>query len=282
MQTIFPGESDLFDSIVDYEDLSEEALHCIIKSFPVNIDHCIQWAVRKLNSWRKQKSSETTEKFAQAKFHKNFIQKPKDLLKSFPPEENPEKWKSQKIPRIDIEFCSSNELHSDLVKNLGILYELENSENFLPEHLENSILLNLTKMRALVYNINIYEPDFELVRRAKKSKPCLATTAFLASNLILHEINKIGKFENQDWWVSELGGFSVLKSKSEAKTRKIGHLSLSQWENLSVAPKPDWTLNDFLEHMVTLMGLNVNMVTQKSKMIYVKALPTHYKKLPKP
>ena len=36
-QTIFPGESALFDSIVDYEDLSEEALHCIIKSFPTNI-----------------------------------------------------------------------------------------------------------------------------------------------------------------------------------------------------------------------------------------------------
>ena len=92
LQTIFPGESALFDSIVDYEDLSEEALLCIIKSFPTNIDHCIQWAVRKLNSWCKQRTG-SPEKYAQDKFNKNFIAKPKELLKNFPPEENPEKWK---------------------------------------------------------------------------------------------------------------------------------------------------------------------------------------------
>ena len=55
IQTIYPGESALFEDIVDYEDLSEDAPHCVTKSFPTNIDHCILWAVRKVNSWKKEK-----------------------------------------------------------------------------------------------------------------------------------------------------------------------------------------------------------------------------------
>ena len=285
LQTIFPGESALFDSIVDYEDLSEEALLCIIKSFPTNIDHCIQWAVRKLNSWCKQRTG-SPEKYAKDKFNKNFIAKPKELLKNFPPEENPEKWKPpNRIPKIDIVFSQENDLHANLVKNLRNLFELSNSnsEFVINSDLENSLLLDLTKMRALVYKIEIYESDCEILRRAKKSKTCLISTANLASNLILHEIQKCGgkNLENQDWWISELNGFSILSSKSAPKMRQIGNLTLNQWDNLSVVLEENWSLNDFLEHMRLVVGLNVNMVTQKSKMIYVKALPTHVKKLQK-
>ena len=43
IQTIFPGHSELFDTIIDYEDTSDEAPHCVIKSFPSHIDHCLQW-----------------------------------------------------------------------------------------------------------------------------------------------------------------------------------------------------------------------------------------------
>ena len=37
VQTIFPGFSELFDSIIDYEDSSDEPPHCVIKSFPSQI-----------------------------------------------------------------------------------------------------------------------------------------------------------------------------------------------------------------------------------------------------
>ena len=244
--------------------------------------------MRKLNSWCKQKSS-TPEKFAKDKFNKNFIAKPKELLKNFPPEENPEKWKPpNRIPKIDIVFSQENELHENLVNNLMNLFELSsnsaNSEEefVIPSGLENSLLLDLTKMRAFVYKIEIYESDCELLRRAKKSKTCLISTANLASNIILHEIQKLGEnLENQDWWISELNGFSLLSSKSAPKMRQIGNLTLNQWDNFSVVLQEDWTLKDFLEHMMQVVGLNVNMVTQNSKMIYVKALPTHVKKLQK-
>ena len=92
---------------MDYEDLSEEALHCIIKSFPTNVDHCIQWAVRKLNSWKKQETTNPRE-MARAKFEKNFVQKPKDLLKNFPVDDNPEKWKApNRVPRVDISYSEN-------------------------------------------------------------------------------------------------------------------------------------------------------------------------------
>ena len=131
--------------------------------------------MRKLNSWCKQRTG-SPEKYAKDKFNKNFIAKPKELLKNFPPEENPEKWKPpNRIPKIDIVFSQENELHENLVNNLMNLFELSNNsanseEEFcIPSGLENSLLLDLTKMRAFVYKIEIYESDCELLRRAKKS-----------------------------------------------------------------------------------------------------------------
>ena len=50
IQTIFPGHSELFDTIIDYEDTSDEAPHCVIKSFPSHIDHCLQWVCKIINT----------------------------------------------------------------------------------------------------------------------------------------------------------------------------------------------------------------------------------------
>ena len=237
--------------------------------------------MRKLNSWKKQESENPTET-ARAKFDKNFVQKPKDLLKNFPVSENPEKWKSpNRVPRVDISYTEKSQLHSELLANLRDLFS-ENCDENLPENLENAILVNLTKMRAEVYNIAIYESNFELLRRAKKRKNCRISIANLASQLILHEICKLRfGMENQDWWITIRGDFAILHSKSQPKSRKIGNLTLTQWDNLSVKPEEEWTLADFLEHVSTFVGLTVNMVTQKSKMIYCKALPTHAKKTQK-
>ena len=52
---------------------------------------------------------------------------------------------------------------------------------------------------------------------------------------------------------------------------------MTSWENLQIEAKEDWTLEHLLEHM-TSMGLNVSMITQKAKMVYIKAMPTHAKK----
>ena len=73
------------------------------------------------------------------------------------------------------------------------------------------------------------------------------------------------------------GGLSIVKSRTSPKTRKIGNCELTSWENLQIEAKEDWTLENLLEHM-TSMGLNVSMITQKAKMVYIKAMPTHAKK----
>ena len=62
------------------------------------IDHCLQWAVRKVNSLQKENhSDEEVLDFklkATTKFYKYFITKPKKLLESFPVEESPDTWKA--------------------------------------------------------------------------------------------------------------------------------------------------------------------------------------------
>ena len=37
IQAIYPGHSELFDTIIDYEDTSDEAPECVIKQFPTHI-----------------------------------------------------------------------------------------------------------------------------------------------------------------------------------------------------------------------------------------------------
>ena len=96
---------------MDYEDLSEDAPHCVTKSFPTNVDHCVLWAVRKVGSWKKDQPqpNEDLLKKSIEKFQKHFVKKPKKLLETFPPEENPETWKKPKRkPRTDICFSQGD------------------------------------------------------------------------------------------------------------------------------------------------------------------------------
>jgi hypothetical protein len=50
VQAIYPGLSETFDKITDYEDLSEVPLDCVIEQFPTHLDHCILWAVKEFSA----------------------------------------------------------------------------------------------------------------------------------------------------------------------------------------------------------------------------------------
>ena len=80
-----------------------------------------------------------------------------------------------------------------------------------------------------------------------------------------------------DWWITERGGLSVIKSRTSPKTRMVGKFQLTSWENLQINGSMEWTVENLLNFMEN-MGLSVSMITQKSKMIYMKAMPTHAKK----
>ena len=286
VQTIYPGESALFDAFVDYEDLSEEAPHCVTKSFPTNIDHCIQWAMRKSASWKKEKplANEDLLAKAKAKFKKHFNQKPRDLLKTFPMEANAETWKRPKRPpRTDVDLCMTTQLHADLIRTLVSMYEWrqkteedDDGELVLPSGLEHDLLLHLTKMRAFIYNIEAnLEPDEELVRRALKTQPCQVATAALVSALICLEVQKLeAGLKSNDWWFSQRDGLLILKSMSEPMKRQVGKVELSQWEVLRVAAAAEWTMQDFIDHLHEL-ELTVELVVQNGKILYNKAMPTH-------
>ena len=67
--------------------------------------------MRKVGSWKKDKPqpNEDLLKKSKEKFLKHFIKKPKKLLETFPPEENPETWKKPKRkPRTDICFSQGD------------------------------------------------------------------------------------------------------------------------------------------------------------------------------
>ena len=296
VQAIYPGESALFDTIVDHEDLSEDAPHCVTKSFPYTIDHCISWAVRKTSSWKKTRpdpKEDLTIK-AKAKFHQHFIKKPQILLDNFPPGESPETWKKPKrVPRTDVKLnFPENQLHAEVINALVQLFnfrltdETEESEDEIeiPKDLENKLILALTKMRAFVYNIAAdLEPDHALIRRARKIQHCQITVASLASALVLWELHKLEQsLESQDWWFSERNGFRILKSKTQLTMKTIGKLTLNPWENVQIQALCEWTLQDLLDQLEDKFGVLVEAVIQNGKSLFLKIMPTHVNKKRKP
>ena len=295
VQTIYPGVSALFEAIVDYEDLSEDAPHCVTKSFPTNIDHCLLWAMRKVTSWKKEKPrpNENLEQKSREKFIKHFVKKPKTLLETFPPKENPETWKRPKRPpRTDIGLSLSNPLHAKVIQSLMHLYEFrkDNDSNddddndeevILPTMLENDLLISLTKMRAYTYKIAAdLEEDKELVGRARKQQVCNLATSHLATALVIFECLKLEfGLTSNDWWLSEMAGLGIVKSKSTPTYRKIGkNLELSGWDKVIVMANKDWTLQDFLDHMEKNVGVTVEAVIQNGRSIFMKIMPTHVNK----
>ena len=72
----------------------------------------------------------------------------------------------------------------------------------------------------------------------------LTKNYFITTGLVLLEWHKLKwpGLASNDWWISEMAGLRVLKSKTEPTMRTIGHLQLSQWENVCVSANEDWTL----------------------------------------
>ena len=170
---------------------------------------------------------------------------------------------------------TGNDLHSDLIEQLVKMFDYGDDQD-LPTSLENDLYLSLTKFRALTYNIQVLESDEEIIRKARRSQVCHQTTAQLASSLISLELSKLKLgVSSQDWWFGE---FTVLRSKNEPTRKQVGNLQLTPWDNVQVPAGPDWSIQDLIDHMQGIVGLTVDMITQNSKLIYMKALPTHANK----
>ena len=92
-----------------------------------------------------------------------------------------------------------------------------------------------------------------------------------------HKLQWPGLASN-DWWLSEMAGLRILKSKSEPIMRTIGHLQISQWENVCVSANEKWTLQDFLDHMQNNIGVTVEAIIQNGRSVFMKIMPTHVKK----
>ena len=159
--------------------------------------------------------------------------------------------------------------------------EAKNSEDNgieVASDVENKLILSLAKFRAYIYDIIIVDNDEELLRRALNCQICQKSTANLTAQFIIWELFKIQQnMKSNDWWTTERGGLSVVKSQTISKTRMVGKFKLGCWENLKISGTNEWTLENLLEFMEN-MGLTVTLITHNSKMIYMKCMPTHANK----
>jgi hypothetical protein len=76
----------------------------------------------------KCQTKEAAVQLAKDKFKEYFITKPCDLLKTFPPEDDPAFWSrpQKRQPRGDMELSPiQNALHAEFIESLALLYDDE-------------------------------------------------------------------------------------------------------------------------------------------------------------
>merc|ERR1739838_849889 len=66
-----------------------------------------------------------------------------------------------------------------------------------------------------------------------------------------------------------------------SSTRLSTHLSVTLWDKLEIQGDSSTTLQDFLDMMMKKYQLEVTMVVQDSRMVYVPIMPGHKNRLPK-
>ena len=135
------------------------------------------------------------------------------------------------------------------------------------------------KCEKTLSKIEVFDDDSTLIQKARKQPLCHSSTAHVISGLVLFECQKLQwGLSCNDWWLSEMAGLRIIKSKSEPNSRQIGNLRLSQWDNLHVIANEEWTLQDFLDHMENDIGVSVEAIIQNGRSIFMKIMPTHVNK----
>jgi len=134
------------------------------------------------------------------------------------------------------------------------------------------------------------ESDEMVLLALGRIEPCLKATMARVVGLGVGELAKIlsnssessSNSQPHSWWVGE--GMEVSAKTLPAHITKLpSGLSVSLWSKLEVhATSPEFTLDQFLSNMKENYGVEITMVVQDSRMIYVPFMPGHQQRKPKP
>jgi len=134
------------------------------------------------------------------------------------------------------------------------------------------------------------ESDEMVLLALGRIEPCLKATMARVVGLGVGELAKIlnnssessSNSQAHSWWVGE--GMDVSAKTLPAHISKLpSGLSVSLWSKLEVhATSPEFTLEQFLSKMSENYGVEITMVVQDSRMIYVPFMPGHQQRKPKP
>ncbi|XP_057309540.1 ubiquitin-like modifier-activating enzyme 6 isoform X2 [Hydractinia symbiolongicarpus] len=140
-----------------------------------------------------------------------------------------------------------------------------------------------SNLRAVMYNI---EPAdrYKTKRIAGKIIPAIATTTAAIAGLASIELLKVvdqQPLENlKNCFLNLALPMMVLSEPGAApKTRITNDIEFTSWDHWEVHGHKEYKLKDFIRHFKDKYKLNISMVCQGVKMIYVPVMPGHKKRV---
>jgi len=185
---------------------------------------------------------------------------------------------------VTISSVTASNVDVDLVKLSSMLgSSLSICVSDLPASLATRLSVVTCHLRCDMYNIP-RATDQQVLAFMGYLEPCLPSTVQCVTGLGIAEIIKIcassGSCSHSNWWVGQ-GQVIYADTVKPASTKLSPHLSVTLWDKLEIQGSTDTTLHDFLEMMKIKYQLEVTMVVQDSRMVYVPIMPGHNKRLPK-
>ncbi len=168
-----------------------------------------------------------------------------------------------------------------------------------PDNLDDTLkdcFINLSAaLRCKMFGIPVPDEAFMRQRRSKTC-PCPTPAVDAVSDLACMEFAAMAasisgedaNYHPHDWYVSTSPDFDLVRSESRPprRMRECDHIKVradgktcSLWDFMEVRGKKEWLLRDFMEHMKNNYGAVITLVVQGARMVYMKAMVSHQKRL---
>eukprot|EP00090_Calanus_glacialis_P011422 TRINITY_DN1982_c0_g1_i4.p1 TRINITY_DN1982_c0_g1~~TRINITY_DN1982_c0_g1_i4.p1 ORF type:complete len:439 (+),score=177.12 TRINITY_DN1982_c0_g1_i4:87-1403(+) len=150
----------------------------------------------------------------------------------------------------------------------------------LPMSLTTRLSVVTTHLRCDLYNIP-RDTHQQVMHAMGHLESCLSSTVHQVVGLGLSEMIKICSSSSPtNWWVGP-GLVTAAEAVKPAVTKLSPGLAVTLWDKLEIQGDSSTTLQHFLDMMKKKYQLEVTMVVQDSRMVFVPIMPGHKKRLPK-
>lgn len=253
IQPVIPFITDTYSNSYDPNEKSYPI--CIIKNFPNNQDHLIQWAIE---NFPNREDGLTL-------FNKLFNEEIDKLLSEFPDNEF---WLNGKLKPIPIEYDNNNKLHEEFIKLTNKINTTFDNNNDL--HLEWTITAAI--IRSINYNIPFKKPTHEC--------KTLTSSSLVAGLAVIEMLKYISN--NNNYKISFFNLESITFITCEPKSPqiiKVANQEFNCWTKFN--QNEDILLLDFLDKYQELFKTTISIITQGSKIIYADFMNNENKLLSK-